>query len=86
MYLYTVLCRALLGSKVPILVIQLFYTFRVSYAMMVIDSVFFKDLEVFIWLGPITMVTIYNVTMVMLYTYHFRCVNPVLLIIKSTYF
>ena len=29
----------------------------------------FKDFEVFIWLGPITRVTVYNVTMVMLYTY-----------------
>ena len=48
---------------------------------MVIDSVLFKDFKVFIWLGPIAMVTVYNVTiinMVMLYTYHFRCLDPVL--------
>ena len=51
---------------------------------MVIDSVSFKDLQVFIWLGPITMVTAYNVTMVMLYTYHFQCVETVLFILKST--
>ena len=51
---------------------------------MVIDSVSFKDLQVFIWLGPITMVTVYNVTMVMLYTYHFRCGDPVIMIHKST--
>ena len=31
---------------------------------MVIDSGLFKNIEVFIWLGPITMVTIYNDTMV----------------------
>ena len=45
-----------------------------------IDSVFFKDFKVFIWLGPITKFTVYNVTMVttvMLYTYHFRCIDPV---------
>ena len=36
-----------------------------------IDLVLFKDFGVFIWLGPITMVTVYNVTMVLLYTYHF---------------
>ena len=38
---------------------------------MVIDSVLFKDFEAFIWLGPISMVTVYNIAMVMLYTYHF---------------
>ena len=53
---------------------------------MVIDLMLFKDFEVFIWLGPITMVTVYNVTMVMLYTYHFRCVDPVFFIHKSTSF
>ena len=50
---------------------------------------FFKDFRVFIWLGPITMVTVDNTTMVtmtMLYTYHFRCVDPVLLINKSIQF
>ena len=54
---------------------------------MVIDSVFLKEFEVFLWLGPITIVTVYNVTMVtmdMLYTYHFQCVDHVLLIHKST--
>ena len=45
---------------------------------MAIDSVFFKDFKVFIWLGPITMVTVYNVIMVMLYTHYFRCEDPVL--------
>ena len=30
-----------------------------------------------IWLGPITMVTVYKVTIVMLYTYLFRYVDPV---------
>ena len=47
----------------------------------------FKDFEVFIWLGPITMVTVCNVamfTMVMLHTYDIRYVDPVLLILKST--
>ena len=50
--------------------------------MKVINSVLFKDTEVFIWLCFITMVTVYNVTMVtvynvtmvttvILYTYHF---------------
>ena len=48
---------------------------------MVIHSVLFED---FIWLDLIAMVTVYNVTMVMLYTYDFRCVDPVLLIYKST--
>ena len=51
---------------------------------MVIDSVLFKDFEVSIWLDPIAMVTVCNVTMVMLFTYHFRCVYPILLILKST--
>ena len=49
----------------------------------------FKDLEGIIWLGPITMVTVYNVimvTMIKLYTYHFQCLGPVLLILKSTQF
>ena len=32
------------------------------YEKMVIDSVLFKDLEVFIWLGPITMVTLQKIT------------------------
>ena len=50
---------------------------------MVIGSVFFKD---FIWLDPIVMVTVYIVTMVMLYAYHFQCVDPVLLILQSTSF
>ena len=36
---------------------------------MVIDSMLFNDFEVFIWLGSITIVTVYNVTMVMLYIY-----------------
>ena len=53
---------------------------------MIIYSVRFEDFKVFIWLGPITMVTVYNVIMVMLYAYHFRCVDPVLLILKSTLF
>ena len=35
----------------------------------VIVSVLFKDFNVFIWLGPITMDTVHNVTIVMLYTY-----------------
>ena len=51
---------------------------------MVINSVFSKDFEDFIWLRPITMVKVYNVTIVILYTYHYQCVDPVLLIIKST--
>ena len=46
---------------------------------MVINSVLFKDFEVYNWLGPITMVTVYNDTMVMLYTYHFRCIVSILL-------
>ena len=45
---------------------------------------FLKNFQVFIWLVPITMVTVYYVTMVMLYAYYFRCVYPVLLIHKST--
>ena len=56
---------------------------------MVIISVIFNDFEVFIRLGPNTTVTVYNVTMVtivMLYAYHFRCVDPVLLILTSTHF
>ena len=36
---------------------------------MVIDLEIFKDIEIFIWLGPITMVTVKNVTMIMLYTH-----------------
>ena len=46
---------------------------------------FLKTLKVlFSWpLGPITTITEYNVAMVMLYTYHFRCVDPVVLIHKS---
>ena len=61
---------------------------------MVFDSVFFEEFKVIIWLGQvltfgwiITMVTVHNdalVTMVMLYIYPFRCVDPVLLIHKST--
>ena len=35
---------------------------------MVIDSVFLKEFEVFLWLGPITIVTVYNVTMVTIVT------------------
>ena len=31
----------------------------------------------------ITIVTVYNVTLVMLHTFHFRCVDPVLLILKT---
>ena len=53
---------------------------------MFIDSVLFKDFEVFIRLGSITMVTVYNVTMVKLYTYHFRWVDAALLIHKSISF
>ena len=54
---------------------------------MIIHSVLFKEFEVFIWLSSITMVTVYNITMVMLCTYHFRCIYPVLLILKfSKYF
>ena len=51
-----------------------------------LDSVIFKDFEGFIQLGPITMVIVYSVTItkVMLCTYHFQCVDPVLLIHKST--
>ena len=30
-----------------------------------LDSVLFKDFEVFIWLGSMYMVTVYNITMVM---------------------
>ena len=54
---------------------------------MVIDPDLFKNFEAFIWLAAITMVTVDNiimVTLVMLYTYHFRCVDPVLWILKST--
>ena len=54
-----------------------------------IDSMLLKDFEAFIWLGLITIVTVYNVnmfTMVMLYTYHLRFVYPVFLILKSTLF
>ena len=43
---------------------------------MIIDLVLCKD---FICLGPPTLVTVYNVTMVtlvMLYTYSFRCADP----------
>ena len=54
------------------------YRFKKSKKV-VIESLLFK---VSIWLGPITMVTVHNVTMVM-YTCHFRCVDPVLLIHKS---
>ena len=43
-------------------------------------------LKVFIRLCPIAMVTVYNNTIVMLYTYHFRCVDPILLIHISTQF
>ena len=53
---------------------------------MVIESMLFKDFEVFIWLGIITMVTVFRETMVMLYAYHFQCVDPVLLILQSTSF
>ena len=49
---------------------------------MVIYSVLFKGFKVFIWLVPITMVTMYHVSWVMLYIYHLRCVDPVLLIHK----
>ena len=52
----------------------------------VIDSVHLKEFEVFIWLGPITMVIVYKVTMTMLYTYHFPYIDPVLWILKSTQF
>ena len=50
---------------------------------MIIELVLFKTFEVFIWLCPINMITVYNVTMVMLYIYYFRCVDPVLLILES---
>ena len=53
---------------------------------MIIHKGVFKDFKVFILLGPITMVTVYNVTMVMLHTYHFRCADLVPLILKSTQF
>ena len=46
----------------------------------------YKNFKVFIWIWPITMVTVYSVTMVMLHTYHFPYVDPVLLIHKSTQF
>ena len=49
---------------------------------MAIYSVLFIDFKVFIWLGSITMVTMYNVTIVMLHAYHFGCVDPILLILK----
>ena len=45
---------------------------------MIIDSVLIKCFKVFIWLDPITMVTVCNVTIVMLYDYHFRCVDHVI--------
>ena len=51
---------------------------------LVFESMLFKDLKVFVWLGPITMmVTVYGYHG-NLYNYHFRCVYPVLLIHKST--
>ena len=53
---------------------------------MVIDSVIFKNFEVFIWLGHITMVIVYNVTIEILYAYHFQCVDLFLLILKFTLF
>ena len=52
----------------------------------VIDPVLVEDFEVFIWLGTITMVIVYNVTMIIILffiTYHFRCVDPVFLLHKS---
>ena len=63
---------------------------------MAIDSMLFEDFKVIISLGQtltfgwvIIMVTVHNVamvTMVMLYIYPFWCVDPVLLIHKSTWF
>ena len=61
---------------------------------MVFDSLLFENFKVIVWLDQtltfgwvITMVTVHDVTMVttvMLYMYSFRCVDPVLLIHKST--
>ena len=48
------------------------YLLLVTRFFLLIDSVF-VNFEVFNWLGPITMVTVYNVivvTMIMLYAYH----------------
>ena len=50
---------------------------------MAIVSMLFKDFEAFIWSGTINMVIVYNVTMVLLYNYYCRCVDPVLMITKS---
>ena len=61
---------------------------------MAIDSVLFVDFKIIIWLGltstfgwVIVMVTVHNVAMVImviLYIHSFRCVDPVLFILKST--